>query len=67
MLDHSMKMGIIKGLKVSSWSAPPITKSMFADDLLLMGNLGHREVLEFDQVFTTFCQISGMKVSESKS
>lgn len=65
-LNHNMQIGRIRGLKISN-SAQPMSSSMFADDLLLMGKLSKMEVLEIRNTLTVFSSVSGLKINQQKS
>lgn len=58
-MDLGIKRGQIKGLKVAT-TAAPISCSMFADDLLLMGSLNDREVRFVIDTLQAFGAQSGM-------
>lgn len=66
MFEASRKRGIIRGIKLAR-TAVPLTNSMFADDLLLMGSLAQQEVTQIRGVLQEFCTISGMEINPSKS
>lgn len=59
-------MGVIRGIRLAR-TAMPLTNSMFADDLLLIGFLDQREVTEIRRVLNEFCNMSGMEINPNKS
>ncbi|XP_078165206.1 uncharacterized protein LOC144559912 [Carex rostrata] len=66
MLEASRKTGRLRDLKLTRTS-DPLTNSMFADDLLLMGSISQHEVQEFASIISDFCQILGMLINSQKS
>lgn len=65
-LNLKIKQEALKGLKVAPTSQP-LSCSMFADDLLLMGKLTNTEVESMAETLQSFCQASGMRINNSKS
>lgn len=66
MLSNRLKSGVISGLKLAR-SANPITCSLFADDLLLMGRLTQLEVHSILSTLTKFSSVSGLSINTTKS
>lgn len=66
MLSIKMKSVGISELKLAR-SANPITCSLFADDLLLIGRLTQLEVQTILSTLTKFSFLSGLSINEAKS
>lgn len=61
-----MEMGQIRGVRVVP-SALPLTASLYADDLLLMGATTVEVVNKFVYTLNQFSLVSGQKVGPDKS
>lgn len=66
MLSASLNSGLLRGLTIARQSTP-ITCSLFADDLLLMGKLTHQEVASLLQILNSFSFVSGLSINQAKS
>lgn len=66
MLSASLNSGLIRGLRMARQSAP-ITCSLFADDLLLIGKLTQQEVALLLQTLNSFSIVSGLSINQAKS
>lgn len=66
MLEMGRNQGAIRSLKVAR-SAQPLTCSMLADDLLLMGKSTTQEVQQIVAILDKFSKLSGLTINNEKS
>ncbi|KAJ3697709.1 hypothetical protein LUZ61_001414 [Rhynchospora tenuis] len=48
-------------------NSPVLTSLMYADDLLIFGEVSYEEVIKLADTLALFCEISGQKIGEDKS
>ncbi|KAJ3701906.1 hypothetical protein LUZ61_005611 [Rhynchospora tenuis] len=66
LLQKAMSGGVIRGVKVAHTS-PQVTHVVYADDLVLMGDVNATEVQVFTNLLEKFGKASGLSINPHKS
>ncbi|KAJ3687279.1 hypothetical protein LUZ61_016443 [Rhynchospora tenuis] len=65
-LRHAQVMGQIRGIKLAQ-SCPLLTHVIYADDLILLGNVDGAEVQQLSNIMEEFGNVSGLVINPAKS